>query len=72
MAETPINVAMRVPAETLEAIDARAATFGLSRTQYMLRASTGELRDPSAVDRELAKINSRLDRLERLVELGGV
>ena len=64
-------LALRIPADKLEAIDARANAVGMSRTDYMVRAALGEITDPQSADAQFAKIFSRLERLERLVELGG-
>jgi hypothetical protein len=60
------HVALRIPQDVLAQIDGLAADFGLTRTAYMIRASTGELEDPTDLHAEFDAIRRRLDRLEQL------
>jgi uncharacterized protein (DUF1778 family) len=61
MIATRRPVALRVPDDDLHVIDQEAQARGLSRTDYMIRASTGQL---SETQNETAK---RLDALEQTV-----
>ena len=63
-------ISFRIRPEALAKIDARAQAAGLSRNAYMIRASLGELDDPSAVEERLNDLEARLERVERLQELG--
>jgi uncharacterized protein (DUF1778 family) len=58
-------LALRIPTETLKAIDARAKRSGFSRTEYMIRASLGEITDPRDADSRLALLEERVEALER-------
>jgi hypothetical protein len=60
------HVALRVPQDVLAQIDGLAEDHGLTRTAYMIRASTGELDDPTDLHAEFDAIHQRLDRLEQL------
>jgi hypothetical protein len=60
------HVALRIPENLLAQIDGLAEGFGLTRTAYMIRASTGELDDPTDLGAEFDAIHQRLDRLEQL------
>ncbi len=59
-------IALRVPERALAQIDGLAERHGLTRTAYMVRASTGELEDPTDLRAEFDSIQQRLDRLEQL------
>jgi hypothetical protein len=59
------HVALRIPQDVLAQIDRLAEDRGLARTAYMIRASTGELEDPTDLRSEFDAIHGRLDRLER-------
>jgi uncharacterized protein (DUF1778 family) len=63
-------LALRIPAETLKAIDARAKRSGFSRTEYMIRAALGEITDPQDADRRLSSLEERVEALERWQQLG--
>ncbi len=60
------HVALRVPENLLAQIDGLADDYGLTRTAYMIRASTGELKDPTDLRAEFDAIHQRLERLEQL------
>ena len=47
-------------------IDQLAEEHGLNRTDYMVRASTGDLRDPIDLETRLVEIDRRLSRMEDL------
>ena len=59
------HVALRIPQDVLAQIDGLAEDYGLTRTAYMIRASTGELADPTGLRAEFDAFDERLDRLER-------
>ncbi len=63
------HVALRIPQDVLAQIDGLAEDYGLTRSAYMIRASTGELEDPTDLRAEFDAIHQRLDRLERLEQL---
>ena len=60
------HLALRISEGDLELIDQLADRYGLNRTEYMVRASTGDLHDPIDVDARLGDLNNRVSRLERL------
>ena len=61
-----IRTAIRVSAQDLQQIDQRAHNYGMTRTDYMIRASLGTLdADDNQVVTELASIKQRLERLEQ-------
>lgn len=60
------HVALRIPLDVLAQIDGLAEDHGLTRTAYMIRASTGELEDPTDLRAEFDAIHGRIDRLEQL------
>ena len=59
------HLALRIPADALVEIDRLAEEHGLTRTAYMVRASTGELTDPLDLDAALEEIERRISRLEQ-------
>jgi hypothetical protein len=60
------HVALRIPPDVLAQIDGLAEDRGLTRTAYMIRASTGELEDPLEIGAEFDAVHRRIDQLERL------
>lgn len=54
----------------LDTIDTRAKRAGMSRNQYMIRASLGELEDPSTLEERLEDLLKRVERLEHYQNLG--
>ena len=65
LATTRRHVALRIPEQVLAEIDRLADRYGLTRTAYMIRASTGELEDPTDLNTRFDTIHRRLDRLEQ-------
>jgi uncharacterized protein (DUF1778 family) len=64
------HISLRIAGDDLALIDKLAADHRLSRTDYMVRASTGELEDPIDLDERFDSIERRLERVERLAGLG--
>ncbi|MDE2104771.1 MAG: hypothetical protein KGL39_46470 [Patescibacteria group bacterium] len=61
-----IRTALRVSAQDLNEIDNRAQQYGMTRTDYMIRASLNTLEaDDNLVVHELEQIKERLARLEQ-------
>ena len=59
------HLALRIPEADLAIIDRLAKHHRMTRTEYMIRASTGELADPVDLDAEFEAIHKRLQSLER-------
>ncbi len=60
------HLALRISEADLELIDQLADQHRLSRTEYMVRASTGDLIDAIDVDARFGELSDRVSRLERL------
>jgi uncharacterized protein (DUF1778 family) len=58
------HLALRIAGADLELIDQLAAKHGLTRTDYMVRASTGDLRDPIDLEARFDELDERISRLE--------
>lgn len=68
--QTRRHLALRIRPDALAAIDQLTDKHGLSRTDYMVRASTGELHDVIALDARFGAVEDRLARLEHMAGLG--
>jgi hypothetical protein len=64
------HIALRIPQDDLAQIDGLAEDYGLTRTAYMIRASTGELHDPIDLEARFRGIEDRLGRVEHMAGLG--
>ena len=58
-------IGLRVPKKQLEEIDRRAKRLRLTRTEYMIRASLGEVLDPRSLEDRVTELEGRVKRLER-------
>jgi len=63
-AEAREIIGLRVPKSQLEQIDRRAKRLRLTRTEYMIRASLGEVLDPRSLDERVAELERRIEQLE--------
>lgn len=67
------HMAIRIPEADLAVIDRLANHHRMTRTEYMIRASTGELADPTDIRAELAEriewLEQRLDVVEHRLQL---
>lgn len=62
------HISLRITEEDLAKIDGLAQEHGLTRTDYIIRACTGDLEDPYRFEDDLIKIKARLLRLERVTD----
>jgi uncharacterized protein (DUF1778 family) len=60
------HMALRIPEADLAIIDQLANQHRMTRTDYMIRASTGELADPTDRQAEHDRLEERVERLEQL------
>ena len=58
-------IGLRVPKKQLEEIERRAKRLRLTRTEYMIRASLGEVLDPRSLEDRVTELEGRVKRLER-------
>ena len=58
-------IGLRVPKKQLEEIDRRAKRLRLTRTEYMIRTSLGEVLDPRSLEDRVTELEGRVKRLER-------
>lgn len=60
-------IGLRVPKAQLAEIDRRAKRLRLTRTEYMIRASLGEVLDPRSLDERVAELEQRVAAIESAV-----
>jgi uncharacterized protein (DUF1778 family) len=61
------SIALRIPVDALQVIDQEAQARGLSRTDYIVKASTGTLDETvSETLRRVEKLEQEVDRLGQL------
>ena len=63
------HISLRLSDEMKAQIDKRAASSKLNRSEYMIRASLGEITNPTDADSRLEQHEERIQRLERWMEL---
>lgn len=59
-------IAMRIPEQDLAEIDRQANELRLSRTEFMVRASTGGIKTSNTLKDRLDAVEQRLQRLEQV------
>jgi hypothetical protein len=66
------DVKLRMSSEEIAAVDRHARRRRMTRTDYMVRSSLGEITEPNDFEGRMAALEAQMRELQRVFELGMV